>query len=41
MEKIAFGEFEKLEFVYAVQGGKFLDLIKFNSPRINKGIEKQ
>lgn len=40
MEKIAFGEFEKLEFIYAVQGWIFMDLIKFNSPRINKRIEK-
>ncbi|NDV42158.1 hypothetical protein [Flagellimonas sediminis] len=40
MEKIAFEEFEKLEFIYAVQGGIFMDLIKFNSPRINKRIEE-
>ena len=40
MEKIAFNEFEKLEFIYAVQGCIFMDLIKFNSPRINKRIEK-
>ena len=40
MEKIAFGEFEKLEFIYAVQGWIFMDLIKFNSSRINKRIEK-
>ena len=40
MEKIAFEEFEKLEFIYAVQGAVFMDLIKFNSPRINKRIEK-
>ncbi|CAL2085949.1 conserved hypothetical protein [Tenacibaculum sp. 190524A05c] len=40
MEKIAFEAFEKLEFVYAVQGSIFIDLIKFNSLRINKRIEK-
>ena len=40
MEKIAFEEFEKLEFIYAVQGSIFMDLIKFNSLRINKRIEK-
>jgi hypothetical protein len=40
MEKIAFEEFEKLEFIYAVQGCIFMDLIKFNSQRINKRIEK-
>ncbi|WP_271765997.1 hypothetical protein [Aquimarina algiphila] len=40
MEKIAFEEFEKLEFIYAVQGCIFMDLIKFDSPRINKRIEK-
>ncbi|ALM08242.1 hypothetical protein SB49_10840 [Sediminicola sp. YIK13] len=39
MEKIAFEEFEKLEFIYAIQGGIFLDLIKFDSPRINCRIE--
>ncbi|WP_299261851.1 hypothetical protein [uncultured Aquimarina sp.] len=39
MEKIAFEEFEKLEFIYAVQGVIFMDLIKFNSLRINKRIE--
>ncbi|MDY8135462.1 hypothetical protein [Aquimarina sp. 2201CG5-10] len=39
MEKIAFKEFEKLEFIYAVQGVIFIDLIKFDSPRINKRIE--
>ena len=40
MEKIAFEAFEKLEFIYAVQGCIFMDLIKFKSPRINKQIEK-
>ena len=40
MEKIAFEEFQKLEFIYAGQGGVFIDLIKFDSPRINKRIEK-
>ena len=40
MEKIAFEAFEKLEFIYAVQGCIFMDLIKFKSPRINKRIEK-
>jgi hypothetical protein len=40
MEKIAFEEFEKLEFIYSVQGCIFMDLIKFNSQRINKRIEK-
>ena len=40
MEKIAFEEFEKLEFIYAIQGWIFMDLIKFDSPRINKRIEE-
>ena len=40
MEKMAFEEFEKLEFIYAVEGRIFMDLIKFNSSRINKRIEK-
>ncbi|WP_435263472.1 hypothetical protein [Tenacibaculum sp. nBUS_03] len=40
MEKTAFEQFEKLEFIYAVQGSIFMDLIKFNSPRINERIEK-
>ncbi|MEY8847378.1 hypothetical protein AB9K26_01065 [Psychroserpens sp. XS_ASV72] len=40
MEQIAFEEFEKLEFIYAVQGSIFMELIKFKSPRINKRIEK-
>ena len=39
-EKIAFEEFEKLEFIYEVQGVVFYDLIKFNSPRINKRINE-
>ncbi len=40
MEKIAFEQFKKLEFIYAVQGSIFMDLIKFKSPRINRQIEK-
>ena len=40
MEKIAFEAFEKLEFIYAVEGTIFMDLIKFKSSRINKRIEK-
>jgi len=39
MEKVAFEEFEKLEFVYEVQGTIFHDLIKFKSNRINNLIE--
>ncbi|MGB3592142.1 MAG: hypothetical protein WBA16_10700 [Nonlabens sp.] len=40
MEKIAYEAFQKLEFIYAIQGDIFNDLNKFNSFRINKRIEK-
>ncbi len=40
MEKVAFGEFEKLEFIYEVQGLIFHDLVKFKSDRINNLIKK-
>ena len=38
MEKIAFEELKKLEFIYEIQGVIFQDLIKFNSLRINNRI---
>lgn len=38
MEKIAFKAFEKLEFIYEIQGPIFHDLIKFKSERINNLI---
>lgn len=40
MEKIAFQEFQKLEFIYEIQGVIFYDLIKFNSSRINSRIKE-
>ncbi|MEP1489637.1 MAG: hypothetical protein ABJK28_14540 [Algibacter sp.] len=40
MEKIAFTEFQKLEFIYEIQGVIFHDLIKFNSSRINNRIKE-
>ena len=38
-EKIAFEEFENLEFIYEVQGIVFYDLIRFRSERIDELIE--
>jgi len=40
MEKVAFEEFEKLEFIYEIQGTIFHDLVKFKSERINNLIKK-
>lgn len=40
MEQIAFEAFENLEFIYGTQGGVFLDLGAFDSPRINRKIEE-
>lgn len=40
MEKVAFEEFEKIEFIYGVDGYIFRELIKFNSARINNKIEE-
>ncbi|MET7030807.1 hypothetical protein [Sediminicola luteus] len=40
MEKIAYEEFQKLEFLYEIDGIVFMDLIKFDSERINKKIEQ-
>tara|TARA_R110002072_G_scaffold174802_19_gene330600 strand:- start:15252 stop:15818 length:567 start_codon:yes stop_codon:yes gene_type:complete len=39
MERIAFEEFKRFEFIYEIEGIIFYDLIKFNSNRINKLIE--
>lgn len=39
MENIAFEQFQKLEFIYEVQGPIFHDLIKFKSERINNLIK--
>lgn len=38
-EQIAFEDFRRLEFIYAVQGSVFIYLKKFKSKRINEHIE--
>lgn len=40
MEKIAFEQFQKLEFIYEIQGPIFHDLIKFKSERIDNLIKE-
>ena len=40
MEKVAFEEFKRLEFIYEIQGLIFHDLIKFKSERINRFIKE-
>jgi hypothetical protein len=38
-EEIAFSEFQKLEFIYEIQGSIFMSLVKFRSQRINDHIK--
>jgi len=38
-EKIAYNEFQRLEFIYEIQGSIFIHLKKFKSQRINSHIE--
>ena len=40
MEKVAYEEFKKLEFIYEIQGSIFHNLIKFKSDRITSLIKE-